>query len=101
MSKIPIIIKREYTTRARSRVFIIVTFLMPLILAGFTFVPFLIIKYGGDIDRIAVIDQSKMFAGKLKNEEKVVFGFYDAPYDSMRRHYAEKGFTGVLLIPAS
>jgi len=101
MSKIPIIIKREYTTRVRSRVFIIVTFLMPLILAGFTFVPILIIKYGGDVDKIAVIDQSKMFEGKLKDQDKVVFGFYNAPYDSMKKHYAAKGFSGVLFIPSS
>jgi ABC-2 type transport system permease protein len=101
MSKIPIIIRREYTTRVRSRVFLIVTFLMPLILGGFTFVPLLIFKYGGDVDKIAVIDQSQMFAGKLKSKDKVIFGFYDAPYDSMKRHYAEKGFSGVLFIPSS
>ena len=101
MSKIPIIIRREYTTRVRSRVFLIVTFLMPLILGAFTFVPLLIFKYGGDVDKIAVIDQSKMFAGKLKSKDKVIFGFYNAPYDSMKRHYAEKGFSGVLFIPSS
>lgn len=101
MSKIPIIIRREYVTRVRRPVFLIVTFLMPLILGGFTFVPLLIFKYGGDVDKIAVIDQSKMFAGKLKNREKVVFSFYEAPYDSMKRHYAEKGFSGVLFVPSS
>ncbi len=101
MRKIPIIIRREYITRVRSRVFLLVTFLMPLILSGFTFAPFLIMKYGGDIERVAVIDDSKMFAGKLKSTDKLAFGFYDAPYDSMKKHYAEKGNTGVLFIPST
>ncbi|MEO5675593.1 MAG: ABC transporter permease [Chitinophagales bacterium] len=101
MSKIPIIIRREYTTRVRSRVFLIVTFLMPLILAGFTFVPVLIFKYGGDVDKVAVIDQSKMFEGKLESSERLIFGFYNSDYDSMKKRYADKGFTGVLFIPGS
>ncbi|MFI5134652.1 MAG: ABC transporter permease [Chitinophagales bacterium] len=101
MNKILTIIKREYITRVRSRLFIIITFLMPVIIAAFTVVPFLIIRYGSDTEKIAVIDQSKMFAGKLKNQDNVQFGFYDAPFDSMKRHYAEKGFTGVLFIPST
>ena len=84
MNKILTIIRREYITRARSRVFIIVTFLMPVIIAAFTVVPFLIIRYGSDTEKIAVIDQSKMFTGKLKNQDNVEFGFYDAPFDSMK-----------------
>jgi ABC-2 type transport system permease protein len=101
MSKIPTIIRREYVTRARSKVFIIVTLLMPLIIAAFTLVPVLIFRYGGDTEKIAVIDKSNLFAGKLKNENKVEFGYFNASYDSMKAHYAEKGLTGVLYIPES
>lgn len=101
MSKIPTIIRREYVTRVRNRVFIIVTLLMPLIIAAFTLVPVLIFRYGGDTEKIAVIDESKLFIGKLKNKDKVEFGYFDAGLDSMKAHYAEKGFTGVLYIPAS
>jgi len=101
MSKIPTIIRREYTTRARSRVFIIVTFLMPLIIGAFTLVPALIFRYGGDTEKIAVIDESHLFIGKLKNKDKVEFGYFNATFDSMKAHYAEKEFTGVLYIPAS
>src|SRR6188508_133742 len=101
MSKIPVIIKREYITRARSRVFIIITFLMPAIIAAFTVVPVLIIRYGGDTEKVAVIDESKLFLSKLKNEENLQFGFYNSSFDSMKRHYAEKGFTGVLYIPST
>ena len=101
MSKIPTIIRREYVTRARSRVFIIVTLLMPLIIAAFTLVPVLIFRYGGDTEKIAVIDKSNLFVGKLKNENKVEFGYFNASYDSMKAHYADKGFTGVLYIPDS
>ena len=101
MGKIPTIIRREYTTRARSRVFIIVTLMMPAIIAAFTLTPILIIRFGGDTEKIAVIDNSKLFVGKLKNQDKLEFGYYDSSYDSMKAHYAEKGLTGVLYIPSS
>jgi ABC-2 type transport system permease protein len=101
MNKILIIIQREYITRVRSKVFIIVTFLMPVLLASFSLVPMLIFRFGGDTEKIAVIDKSRMFEGKLKNESKLEFGYFNSSYDSMKVHYAEKGFAGVLYIPST
>ncbi|HYV90417.1 MAG TPA: ABC transporter permease [Chitinophagales bacterium] len=99
MSKIPIIIKREYMTRVRSRVFIIVTFLLPLIMGIVPMSIIYMVEHGADEQTIAVLDHSKLFVGKLEDEDQVKFGFFDASFDSMKKHYAEKGCSGILYIP--
>jgi ABC-2 type transport system permease protein len=63
MNKFLAVIKREYVQRVRSRMFIVVTVLGPLMLALFTVLPAFIagIEAGGPT-RIAVVDESgKMF----------------------------------------
>src|SRR6185436_5557268 len=52
-------------------------------------------------EKVAVVDESKLFVDKLKNEDNLQFDFYNASFDSMKRYYAEKGFTGVLYIPST
>lgn len=60
MNKLFAIIKREYVQRVRSKFFLIITLLGPLMLVVFTVVPGLLvsIKAGGDT-RVAVIDQTE------------------------------------------
>ena len=59
MNKLLAIIKREYLQRVRSRMFLVVTILGPLIVIGFGVVPRLIfnLKSGGPF-RIAVVDET-------------------------------------------
>ena len=60
MNKLVAIIKREYLQKVRTKFFVIMTVLGPLMLVGFTVVPGLLlsIKAGGDT-RIAVLDQTE------------------------------------------
>jgi len=60
MRKLLAIIKREYIQRVRTKFFVIITVLGPLMLVVFTIVPGLLfsIKAGGDT-RIAVVDQTE------------------------------------------
>ena len=59
MRKLLAVIKREYLQRVRTKFFIVMTILGPLMLFVFTIVPALLIgfKAGGDT-RLAVIDQT-------------------------------------------
>src|SRR5216117_643822 len=59
MNKLLAIIKREYLQRVRTKFFVIMTVLGPVMLLVFTVVPGLLfsLKAGGDT-RIAVIDQT-------------------------------------------
>jgi ABC-2 type transport system permease protein len=60
MNKLIAIIKREYLQKVRTKFFVIMTVLGPLMLVGFTIVPGLLIsmKTGGDT-RIAILDQTE------------------------------------------
>lgn len=60
MNKFLAVVKREYVQRVRTKFFVIMTILGPLMLVVFTIVPGLLfsIKAGGDT-RIAVIDQTE------------------------------------------
>src|SRR5687768_15786245 len=60
MNKFLAIVKREYVQRVRTKFFVIMTILGPIMLVVFTIVPGLLfgIKTGGDM-RIAVVDQTE------------------------------------------
>lgn len=59
MDKVLVIIKREYLMRVRSKGFIIMTILSPLLMASFVLIPALIAtKGGGDTHRVIVLDQT-------------------------------------------
>jgi ABC-2 type transport system permease protein len=59
MSKFLVVLKREYLQRVRSRIFIVATFLGPLVMSLFGVVPALIFSIKpGDPLKIAVVDQT-------------------------------------------
>jgi ABC-2 type transport system permease protein len=62
MRKFLAVVRREYVQRVRTRFFVVATVLGPLIMAGFTVVPALMLGYkSGGPTRLAVVDQT----GKL------------------------------------
>jgi len=68
MRKFLAVVKREYTERVRSKMFIVVTLLAPVVLSGFAVAPALIfsIKSGGPV-RIAVVDGTGKLYASLYN----------------------------------
>ena len=74
MSKVGIIIAREFNERVRKKSFIITTILMPVLMIGLMIVPALIMNYSrGDTKRIAVIDESGLVLPALESDEVLVF----------------------------
>lgn len=62
MSKIPLIIEREYLTRVQKKSFILMTILSPIIMVALVFAPIWLSKLSGDETRlIAVIDQTGLY----------------------------------------
>lgn len=101
MYKIWLIIRREYLTRVRKRSFLLITLLMPVFLAGMIVVPVLIATKTTENQRIAVIDDSKLFINQLPDDKGIHFQFLEnVSIDSFKHSYQEKGFTGLLYIPA-
>ncbi len=81
MSKIGLIIKREYGTRVKKKTFIIMTILGPILFAAMMIAPVILMKMEDDeYKKIAVIDESGMFTDALKNTEYIVFDDVSGKY---------------------
>lgn len=99
MNKIWIIIKREYLTRVRKKSFVITTILLPFLFAGMFLIPILMVQTD-DNEKVAVVDDSKLFTNKLADDGGVHYKFVDAKMDTLKNSYLKLGYTGVLHIPA-
>jgi ABC-2 type transport system permease protein len=99
MNKIWIIIKREYLTRVRKKSFVITTILVPFLFLGMILLP-VIMMQADDNERVAVVDDSKFFNGKMADDGGVHYIFVDAKIDTLKNNYGAYGYTGVLHIPA-
>ncbi|MDR2010375.1 MAG: ABC transporter permease [Bacteroidales bacterium] len=101
MSKIGLIIKREYITRVKKKSFIIMTILGPLLFAGVVVAMILMMKMDDDeFKKIAVIDETGLFNDNvLLNTEYIEFDFVSTEYfDPVAVKYdltrAKKEFNG-------
>lgn len=99
MNKIWIIVKREYLTRVRKKSFLIITLLVPVFFVAMLLIPILMMQAGDD-EKVAVIDDSKVFQGKLADDGGVHYKFVEAKVDTLKNTYLSHGYTGLLHIPA-
>ena len=76
MNKVLLIIKREYLTRVRKKIFIIMSILGPVLMASLFFIPVLLSGIeDDDLKNIIVKDESGKFTESLKNEGNLNFTF--------------------------
>jgi len=74
MSKIGIVIRREYLTRVRKKSFIILTFLMPVLFAGLIFGTVLLANLSeSKAKNIVVVDETGEYFQALKNTDQFHF----------------------------
>lgn len=101
MHKTWLIIKREYLSRVKKKSFIIITLLVPLIFAAFIGLE-IFISLGGnkETQHIAVIDESGLFSGKLRDGQQLFFTYVTGkdPQTYLSK-YAKAGYNGLLIIP--
>ena len=99
MRNILLVIQREYLSRVRNKFFILTTLLMPLLLGLLIMVPFLLMRFDNSIQRIVVVDESQLFKNHIPDSKSLYFFSTEDPIDSVKEHYRELNFTGVLYIP--
>lgn len=101
MGKTSNIFKREFLSRIRSKSFIIMTLLGPILLAGIVIVPLLIEKYEQNREKqIAIIDESNLLGQTLQDFESYKFTVVvNATVDELSADFANSGFDAVLFIP--
>lgn len=100
MSKIGLIIKREYTTRVMKPSFIILTFLTPVLIAGMVMVPLLLAQIKDNTEKkIVVIDQTGLYKTVFADNENFEFEFVDQSIETFRRSKERDSYDAVLFIP--
>lgn len=100
MKKTLIIIKREYLTRVKKRSFIILTLLIPFLFIGIAALTGLIAVSGASSSKkIAVLDESKVFEGRLKGSEKLSYTFVQGKLDEQRRSFGKEKYDALLYVP--
>ncbi len=100
MSKIGLIIQREYITRVRKRSFLIMSVLGPIIFAAFMIVPvWMAMSEDQEVKKIAIVDSSNLFMNVIPDSEFLKFDYlFDTKLGDIKDNHKEAGYYGVLYI---
>ena len=111
MSKISLIIRREYLTRIRKRTFIVMSVLGPLIFAAYVLIPmYFATLEDKEEKRIVVIDNSGLFTRQgsdgpeftVEETETLKFQVVQGvPIETFKETFEESGYYALLFIPAN
>ena len=100
ISKLGIIIRREYLNKVKKKSFLITTFLVPILFAAICLLPTLImLGTKEEAKTIAVVDRSGIVTPFLENTETATYAFLeDADPDALKTSLKEHGYDAMLLI---
>ncbi|MGB0430937.1 MAG: ABC transporter permease [Bacteroidia bacterium] len=103
MNKIKLIIAREYMTKIKSRPFILITILGPLLYLGLIFGSAFLTKMAGDgTTEIALVDKSGLFTTEFEENEKLKVSTFNLEPDEIERSFVEEGWEmTTVYIPAN
>lgn len=103
MSKISLIIKREYQTRVRKKSFIIMSILGPVLMAALFVVPVLLMQMGDDESKsIAIADYTNSFEKAFESSDELKFSFIDKDsVDAIKSNFENSGYYALLILPDS
>jgi len=100
MNKILLIIEREFMSRVKKKSFIIMTLLTPILFAAMMVIPNLLaMMESTSLTKIAVIDESKQFEGKIKETDYIKLNFIsNETTDNLKKNFEESGYYALLYI---
>ena len=95
-----IIIGREYLTRVRKKSFLLITSLGPIFFAAIAVLPSLIMLMSSDdSQKIAMVDQSGIVAGRMMQESTISFTDLSAENtDSTKANFVKEGYDVLVLV---
>ena len=85
MSKISVIISREFLSRVRKRSFIVSTLLMPIIIVVIILLPVYIANHVEKESKIFVLDDNDYFINKFHNTAKLKFEYPSGELDNLQQ----------------
>ena len=100
LSKIGVVIKREYLNRVKKKSFLVTTFVVPILMAALTLIPVIIMMKTKDKTKtIAVVDRSGIALPYLEDTSTLDFqDFSVMEADEVKGMMAELGIDGVLSV---
>jgi ABC-2 type transport system permease protein len=100
MSKISLIIQREYTTRVKKKSFIVMTIIGPILFAAMMVLPgWFASMEDTDEKSIAVIDETGKYNEQINSTEYLKFSWLDQQAsENIAKEYQEQGFDAYLII---
>ena len=102
MSKLNLIIKREFNSKVRNKSFIIMTFLSPLIMVGMGFLVYFLMKKNDEkVKKIVYVDNSGLFSKEdFKDSKTVHYSDYsDKGLEETKKEVESGNYYGALYIP--
>lgn len=100
MSKISLIIQREYLVRVKKKSFLIMSIVGPLLIAALMVVPAWLATREEDSQKVEVIDETGLFTDQLKNTDEIQFEHTFRSLSDAQKDLNNKGpYTAVLHIP--
>lgn len=101
MNKSLLILKREYLTRVRKKSFIIMTLLVPFMMAAITILPAYLASMDDTEHRtIAVYDPTGLVLNKLEDQPYTKFHYIpEQQYNEISRNFKSSEFYALLFIP--
>lgn len=103
MNKSILILKREYLTRVKKKSFIIMTLLVPLMMAALTILPAYLATMDDKEERtIAVYDPTGLILNRLESNEFTKFQYIPAPeFEELNKNFKSNKYYAVLHIPVN
>ena len=100
MNKILLVIEREFMSRVRKKSFIILTLLTPILFAALMVGPSLLATMEStELTKIAVIDKSNQFEGKIKETQYIKLNFLqNETVENFKKNFENSGYYALLLI---
>ncbi len=100
MSKIKLILSREYLTRVRKKSFVVMTILGPILFAAIVIAPgWIATLEDTEVKKIAVIDSSHIFHNKLPETEYIKFEYLkNTEVNEIKKDFQQRDYYAVLYI---
>jgi len=103
MNKSFLILRREYLTRVKKKSFIIMTLLVPLMMAALTILPTYLAMMDDKEERtIAVYDPTALVLDKLESNQFTKFHYIpEQEYQQLNKNFKSGKYYAVLYIPTN
>lgn len=99
MSKVGLIIQREYFTRVKKKSFLVMTILGPILMAVLLLSVFWLGMKESNERFVLVIDENMGVLGELQNSDGITYDYQDISFEDAKRLFHASSYTDILFIP--